>query len=110
MQPFLCGYFHVKIKENDAKDLDDQRILESDWTITFWLITCKQEFFQISGFHSKTESCNVYVGILQLEPSLKLWWCHAGDFDGSQIRVATGKIELPVKHVKQLLNPLGHKP
>ena len=53
MQPFLCKYFHVKIKENDAKDLDDQRILESDWTITFWLITCKQEFFQIGVFTGK---------------------------------------------------------
>ena len=39
-----------------SSNIDDQRILQSDWTKAFWPITCEPELFQIRGFHRNIES------------------------------------------------------
>ena len=43
-----------------SRDIDDQRIWQSDWTRAFCLIIWKPEFSQIFSFHRKTKSCNVF--------------------------------------------------
>ena len=37
-------------------NINDQTILQSDWTKAFWPITCEPELFQIRGFHRNIES------------------------------------------------------
>ena len=50
------------MKEIDItfRDIDDQRILQSDGMTAFWLIICVLGFSWIWGFHRKTENCNVF--------------------------------------------------
>ena len=59
----LSVYLHAKNQRNwyiASWDIDDQRILQSDWTIVFWPITCEPEIFRIWGLHKKTENCDVF--------------------------------------------------
>ena len=47
MLPFLGEYLYVnnqKILIIPSRDIEDQRILESDWTRAFWPIICEAEF------------------------------------------------------------------
>ena len=47
MLPFLGEYLYVnnqKILIIPSRDIEDQRILESDWTRAFWPIICEVEF------------------------------------------------------------------
>lgn len=52
MQKKNCRYWLIP-----STDIVD---LQFGWTRAFWVITCKTEFFHISGLHIKTENCVVF--------------------------------------------------
>ena len=43
-----------------SRDIDDQIILQSDWTRTFYPITCEPEFSQIWGLNRKIENQKIF--------------------------------------------------
>ena len=43
-----------------SKNIDDKRILQSDWMRVFWPKTCEAEFSQIWGLHREIENCRVF--------------------------------------------------
>ena len=64
MLPFLDEYLHTKNQRYRCiqfRDIDDQRILQSGLTRTFWPITCEVEFSQISGYTGKQSIVRSFI-------------------------------------------------
>ena len=54
-----------------SRDVDDQRILQSDWTWAFWPITSEPKM----GLHRKTENCNaLHFRLFPAESNDKISW------------------------------------
>ena len=52
------------ISIDSSRDIDDQRILQSEWLRTFWAITEDTFFFQICSF------CRIKKNVV-----IHQWWC-----------------------------------
>ena len=57
-----------------SRDIDDQRILQSDWARAFRLILWELEFSQTLGLHGKTENYNdFYFRLLPAKSNHKIY-------------------------------------
>ena len=52
-----------------SRYIDDQSILQYDWTRAFWTITCEPEFSQICALRKKIENHKIYFKLLSAKKS-----------------------------------------
>lgn len=60
---FLGDYLHAPNKMYRCfppRDIDDQRILRSDWMRAFWPVTCQTNFSQLQILYRKTKNFKVF--------------------------------------------------
>ena len=60
---FLGDYLHAPNKMYRCfppRDIDDQRILRSDWIRSFWPVTCQTNFSQLQILYRKTKNFKVF--------------------------------------------------
>ena len=63
MLPSLSEYLLAKNQGRlciPSGDIDDQKILQSDWMRAFWPTTYKEEFSQIWDLHRETDDCKFF--------------------------------------------------